>query len=97
MHPPSTGARNAVYGAKMGRALKQTSGEVMRNLRLERGMSQDELGLAAGVPRPYIGLIERGNRGLTLEMLFRLASALGVSVSTIMQRIESILMTKGTF
>jgi len=41
-------------------------------------MTQDELGRAAGVPRPNLSAIERGDREVTLKTLRALAMALDV-------------------
>jgi transcriptional regulator with XRE-family HTH domain len=46
--------------------------------RLARGMSQESLARAAGVPRPNLSAIERGDREVTLKTLRALAAALEV-------------------
>jgi len=56
----------------------QPFGETVLAWRLARGMTQDELGRAAGVPRPNLSAIERGDREVTLKILRALALALDV-------------------
>jgi transcriptional regulator with XRE-family HTH domain len=51
----------------------------LRSLRLERGLSQEEVAHRAGVHVTYLSGIERGNRNPSLRNIRRLALALGVS------------------
>lgn len=50
----------------------------LRELRIERGLSQEELGLLADLDRTYISGIERGMRNVGLINVFRIANALNV-------------------
>ncbi|MDQ1628123.1 MAG: hypothetical protein QOI54_1867 [Actinomycetota bacterium] len=43
----------------------------------------EELALRAGVHRTSIGLIERGRRGLTLEVAARLTAAVGIRLGDV--------------
>ena len=58
--------------------LKQTVARNVRRLRLERGCSQEELSELAGINRNYTGMIERGERSPTVDMLEKLAKALKI-------------------
>jgi len=53
-------------------------GETVLAWRLARGMTQAQLARAAGVPRPNLCAIERGDREVTLRTLRALALALEV-------------------
>jgi len=53
----------------------------LRRLRRTAGISQEELGDRAGLHRTYISSIERAGRNVTLDNLFVLARALGVSAA----------------
>jgi len=53
-------------------------GNKVRALRLDQDVSQEELAAKAGVHRTYIGMIERGEKNITLENICKLAKALKV-------------------
>lgn len=52
-------------------------GARIRELRLEAGMSQEGLAHAANLDRTYIGGIERGERNVAHDNIWRIADALG--------------------
>lgn len=53
-------------------------GERVKSIRLERGISQEQLGHLAELDRTYISGIERGVRNVGLVNIVRLAKALEV-------------------
>lgn len=63
-------------------------GEVLRELRLERQLSQEALALEAGVQRNYVSLLERGMNSASINILFKLSPILGVTVSQLMSQVE---------
>lgn len=56
-------------------------GARLRELRLERGLSQEELAHIADLDRTYVSGVERGQRNIGLDNIHKLAAALGVPVS----------------
>jgi transcriptional regulator with XRE-family HTH domain len=50
----------------------------LRRLRAATGFSQEALAERAGLHRTYVSSIERAERNVSLENIFRLAEALGV-------------------
>jgi ribosome-binding protein aMBF1 (putative translation factor) len=56
-------------------------GARIRQLRNDRGWSQEELADKAGLHRTYIGSVERGEQNLSLVNIERLAVTLGVSLA----------------
>ena len=63
-------------------------GRAIRELRTERGLSQEELSLKSGVHRNYIGGVERGERRPTVTTVARLAEALDVQASDVLRAAE---------
>ncbi|WP_066837191.1 helix-turn-helix domain-containing protein [Rufibacter ruber] len=57
---------------------ERTFGEVMRELRKGKGLSQEELAFRCGLDRTYISLLERGLRVPTIVTLFKVSEALGI-------------------
>jgi transcriptional regulator with XRE-family HTH domain len=56
-------------------------GKRVRQLREERGISQERLGILTEIDRTYIGMIERGERNITLPKAERIAKALNSKLS----------------
>lgn len=56
-------------------------GRKVRQERLKRGLSQEELAAKAGVHRTYIGMVERAEKNITLSNIEKICKALGLSLS----------------
>jgi transcriptional regulator with XRE-family HTH domain len=56
-------------------------GSRVRQLRNERGWSQEAFADRAGLHRTYIGSIERGEQNISLENIEKVAATLGVSLA----------------
>ena len=69
-------------------------GRALRRLRLAAGLSQEQLGLEAGVQRNFISLIETGQNQPTITTIFKLATALGMKASELVVEAESERLTK---
>ena len=69
-------------------SLEHVFGQILRNLRLAKGLSQEELGFESGYHRTYISLLERGLRNPSLKTIYKLADTLGVPTSEMIRRIE---------
>ncbi len=53
-------------------------GKKIRQLRLERKMSQEEFAWLIGVHRTYLGQIERAEKNITLKNIEKIAKALNI-------------------
>ncbi|MCB8043614.1 helix-turn-helix transcriptional regulator [Microbacterium oxydans] len=51
----------------------------VRQLRLAAGLSQEELAHRAELDRSYVGQVERGERNISLDNIYRLADAVQCS------------------
>ena len=63
-------------------------GKVLRALRVERGLSQEALALEAEIQRNYVSLIERGINQPTITIIFKLAKALEIKPSQMVELVE---------
>ena len=62
-------------------------GKRVRGERLKKSLSQEKLAELAGVHRTYIGMVERGEKNITLENIRKVAKALKVTVSELLKGI----------
>ncbi len=69
-------------------ALQENFGTVLRQLRVEKGLSQEALALESGLDRTFVSMLERGLRQPTLSSLFALAVALWIPASRIVRLTE---------
>ena len=75
-----TTLEDPAYEAKIIRAI----GKNIRNLRLARKLTQEELSYKASINAKYLGEIERGEKNPTGLILFKLAQILKAPISEIM-------------
>ena len=61
-------------------------GSQVRELRTQRGLSQEQLAHVAGLDRTYVGSVERGERNISLDNIWALADALEIDVSDLLDR-----------
>ena len=61
--------------------IKQKVGARIRELRNDRGLSQDKLALAAGLDRTYIASVENGKRNISIVNLEKIIVALNSTFS----------------
>jgi len=63
-------------------------GKIVRLLRTQKGLSQEQLADLCDLDRTYISLIERGLRQPTLKTIFRIASSFELPPSELIRRVE---------
>jgi len=74
----------------MNRELSSKFGQLIKQIRKEKEISQEELGFRSNVHRTYIGMIERGEKNITLENIEKIAKGLGVSMKLIFEQLEKM-------
>ena len=55
-------------------------GKRIKELRVERGLSQERVALNAGITPAYLGLVERGQRNATVNIVERICAAMNVTL-----------------
>lgn len=70
--------------------IKEVVGARVRELRKEKGMSQEELAHAANLHPTYIGKLERGERNMSIESLEKATQALGITLEQLFRYIKPI-------
>lgn len=73
----------------MDRSILKSFGNRIKTIRLEKGISQEQLGQLAELDRTYISGIERGLRNVSLINIERLATALNVEPAELLKFSEA--------
>lgn len=63
-------------------------GQAVRKVRLEQGISQEELADRCGLHRTYISDVELGKRNISLENIERIAISLNRTLSVFFKEVE---------
>lgn len=64
-------------------------GTAIREARKAKGLSQEALAALADIDRSYMGGIERGEHNLAIMNLLKIADALGIKASLLLDATES--------
>ncbi|MBR2132995.1 MAG: helix-turn-helix transcriptional regulator [Oscillospiraceae bacterium] len=67
-------------------------GQTIRKLRQERGMKQEDLGIAVGVTKQSVSNWENENIMPSIDLLIRLADCFGVSTDYLLGRAQRITL-----
>lgn len=78
-------------GSAIGRNREKAYGRVLRDIRKESGLSQEQLGFESGYHRTYISFLERGKKNPSLSTILDLAETLRVPASEMIRRVERLL------
>ncbi|WP_028978181.1 helix-turn-helix domain-containing protein [Sporocytophaga myxococcoides] len=70
--------------------LQQIFGKVVRELRIEKGITQEKLAELADLDRAFIYHLEAGNKEPSLTTIFKISDGLKVSPSVIIGKIDEI-------
>lgn len=72
-----------------GRDILVSFGQAVQEVRIERGLSQEDLAQIVGMHRTYLSDVERGVRNTSLASAKAIAGALGVSLASLVEVAEA--------
>jgi transcriptional regulator with XRE-family HTH domain len=72
-------------------ALRRAFTRALRKLRWDRNLSQEKLAHAAGLDRAYMSDLERGQHSPTLETVYKIVTALGITLTEFARDFERFL------
>lgn len=76
-------------------AIRSAFGSRMRALRRQLRVSQEELGWRCGLDPSFVGQVERGERNLSLESIYRIANGLETLPANLLVPLEAGLRPEG--
>jgi len=69
----------------MDKSILENFGKKIRTIRLEQKLSQEELAYKAGLHRTYIGMIERGEKNISLLNIEKISKALDMTIQELFE------------
>lgn len=63
-------------------------GEKIKNLRKEKGISQEKFALSIEMDRTYYSTVENGKRNISIQNLNKIAKGLGISISELLEGVS---------
>lgn len=69
--------------------IKDDVGKRIKDLRISKGISQEDLALKCGLDRTYITYVENAKKNVTVETLFKITQALDIKLSDFFDMDES--------
>lgn len=75
----------------MKRDLKEAFGSVIKSLREEKGLSQQELADFSEVDRTYISDLERGLYSPTLNTIYKLSEILKLKPHELIEKVDALM------
>lgn len=79
----------------LAKQVLNTLGRRICDLRRAQGFSQEAFADRCNLHRTFIGTVERGESNLSFSNLFRVASALGISLATLLEGVDQNLEHRG--
>ncbi|MGG4498440.1 helix-turn-helix domain-containing protein [Brevibacillus reuszeri] len=66
-------------------------GERIRYIRKEKGLSQEKLGELTGLHEKYIGQVERGEKNLSIDSLYKITNGLNLTLEELFRSLDPII------
>ena len=77
--------------SKQRKSIRKAFGSLVRSKRNILGISQEELSFRSGLHRTYVGSVERGERNLSLENIYLLATTLECDPQDLLLSLENMI------
>ena len=74
-----------------GNNIEKAFGQVIRELRLERGLSQEKLSELCNLDRSYVSEIERGEKTASIRTIMKIALGLDLKPSLLIKEMEKLI------
>lgn len=71
--------------------VEKAFGEVLRNLRKKKELSQEKLALESNLDRTFISLLERGLRNPSLSTILQISEALDIEPGNLISLVQTSL------
>ena len=71
------------------------TGRIIRELREQKGLTQEVLSGLAAVSRSHLAEIETGHTNANVETLWRISEALGMKMSNLIRLVEETIEREG--
>jgi transcriptional regulator with XRE-family HTH domain len=75
----------------MDKNIDASIGIVIRRLRDEKKITQEQLSFSADLHRTYISLLERNQKSVTVKTLFRITNALEIEIDDFLKIVKNEL------
>ena len=70
--------------------IKKCFGLAIKQLRFEKGISQEKFALLIGMDRTYYASVEAGRRNISISNISKIAAGFDISLSTLFSHVEKI-------
>lgn len=75
-------------------SLEESIGTTLKKYRTAKNLTQEQLAFESDVDRTFIGMVERAERNVSVNVLFKICKILNVKVSDFMGEVEELINDK---
>jgi len=75
----------------MARTIQSAFGEALKQLRLDRGISQEKYALQISMDRTYYASVEAGRRNISIQNIQKIADGFEISLTDLFNEVEKHL------
>ena len=73
---------------------KHITGQIIGKIRVDRGLTQEQLSGLANISRSYLAEVETGKKSASVETLWKISEALAIPLTSLFRLIESAHRTQ---